>query len=135
METLEERLEAVVEELSFAGDWTDRYRLLIQWGEEAEALPEAERLPEDEVSGCSSPLWLRVRRAGGLLEVRGYSPGMLPQALVAVVSRLFDGLPEARGSVPDILDRLELKRHLSPTRALVLERMLGRALSSPPGTS
>lgn len=129
METLDDRLAAVVEELAFVGDWTDRYRLLVQWGEEAEALAEDERRPEDEVSGCSSPLWLRVRRVAEVIEVRGYSPGILPQALVALVVRLVDGLPQAVGTAGEILDRLELRRHLSPTRALVLERMLTRVLS------
>lgn len=130
METLESRLDEVVEELSFVGDWTDRYRLLVQWGEEADPLPEAEQVPAWEVSGCSSPLWLKVRRHEGRLEVKGASPGILPKALVAVVCRLFDGLETAQGSACDVLDRLEMRRHLSPTRALVLERMVSRALEA-----
>jgi len=129
MESLETRLAALVEELSFAGDWTDRYRLLVEWGEEGEPLPEADRTPDCEVAGCSSPLWLRVRRVGGLLEVRGFSPGILPKALVAVVTRLFDGLPGAAGSAAELLNRLDLRRNLSPTRVLVLERMFDRALA------
>lgn len=130
METLETRLEGVVEELQFVGEWTDRYRLLVEWGEEAQPLAEDECTAEWEVSGCSSPLWLRVRRVDGVLEVRGASPGILPRALVAVVVRLFDGLTSAEGSAAVLLERLELKRHLSPTRALVLERMLNRALDA-----
>ena len=131
MESLESRLTAVVEELQFAGDWTDRYRLLVEWGEAAEALPEEERVEADEVAGCSSPLWLRVRRHGGALEVKGASTGILPKALLAVVYRLFDGLVEAEGSVDNLMERLELNRHLSPTRAIVLERMFGRVLACP----
>lgn len=135
METLESRLQDLVEELTFAGDWTDRYRLLVQWGEETEPLTEAECTSADEVSGCSSPLWLRAQRRDGVLNVRGASPGILPKALVAVVVRLFDGLPVAEGSVANIMTRLELNRHLSPTRALVLERMLTRALDASAGAS
>lgn len=131
MDTLDTRLDALVEELTFAGDWTDRYRLLVEWGEEVEPLPEAECTASEEVVGCSSPLWLKVRRTNGFLEVRGASPGILPKALVAVVCRLFDGLAETSGSPLDIMERLELQRHLSPTRALVLERMLTRALAAP----
>jgi cysteine desulfuration protein SufE len=130
METLESRLESVAEELSFVGDWTDRYRLLVEWGEQVEPLPEAECTSADEVVGCSSPLWLRARLVGDDLEVKGSSPGILPKALVAVVVRLFDGLKDPEGDVADIMNRLELKKHLSPTRALVLERMLKRALEA-----
>jgi len=129
MESLESRLSDLVEELTLAGDWNDRYRLLVEWGEEAEALPEKERRPEFEVSGCSSPLWLRVRRIDGRLEVQGCSPGILPKALLAVVTRLFHGLENVQGTAEAIVDRLEMRRNLSPTRVLVLERMLTRALN------
>jgi len=131
METLETRLADIAQELTFVGDWTDRYRLLVEWGEEAEALPEADRLPEWEVSGCSSPLWLRVQWSDDRLEVQGASPGILPQALVALVGRLFDGLEDVHGSDSQIVERLELGKNLSPTRLLVFKRMLDRALHCP----
>ena len=131
MESLETRLTDLVEELTFAGDWNDRYRLLVEWGEALEPLPEDQRLPQWEVSGCSSPLWLRVRWVDGQLEVRGASPGILPQALVGVVVRLFDGVEVVQGTAASLIDQLEMRRNLSPTRLLVLERMLDRALSCP----
>lgn len=128
MESLETRLAEVIDELSCAGDWTDRYRLLVEWGEVAEPLPEGERSSEWEVAGCSSPLWLKVERTDGRLRVRGYSPGLLPRALVALVMRLFDGVSDTHATAAELIDRLGLRRHLSPTRLLVLERMLDRAL-------
>jgi len=131
MDSLETRLAALVEELTFAGDWTDRYRLLVEWGEAGESLPEADRSQEWDVPGCSSPLWLRARWVAGRLEVRGFSPGLLPKALVAVVTRLFDGLAGASGSAANLVDRLDLRRNLSPTRVLVLERLFDRALNCP----
>jgi len=133
MESLESRLADLVEELTFAGDWTDRYRLLVEWGEATPALPEVERTADWEVTGCSSPLWLKVGWADGHLDVRGASPGILPKALLAVVVRLFHGLSESSGSAAVIVDALELRRHLSPIRLLVLERMLNRVLTSREG--
>ena len=129
MDELDRRVAELMEELDFAGDWNDRYRLLVEWGEQLEPLAEAECLKAWEVSGCSSPLWLRVRPAQGRLEVRGSSPGILPKALLAVVVRLFDGLRLAQGSGPALVDKLGFRRHLSPTRVLVLERMFERALN------
>lgn len=129
METLESRLAEVVEELEFAGEWNDRYRLLVQWGEEAPQMPEADRLDADLVPGCSSPLWLRVHREAGAIAVSGASPGLLPMALVALLIRLFDGVESAEGTPSLVMDQLDLRRHLSPSRALVFERMLTQALS------
>lgn len=128
METLENRLDEVTSELELAGDWNDRYRLLVEWGDEAEPLAAGDCGAEWAVAGCSSPLWLRVRLADGRLEVRGASPGLLPRALAALVGRLFDGLEPQVPPSFSVLDRLELRRHISPTRYLVLERMVDRAL-------
>ncbi len=125
MDDLESRLEAVLEELSLEGDWNDRYRLLVSWGDEAIPLPEEERRALDEVPGCSSPLWLRVEKTERL-SVRAASPGLLPRALATLVCRLFDGLNEVPGEFPPIVERLDLRRHLSPTRVLTFERMLER---------
>jgi len=131
METLTSRLASLVEELEFAGEWNDRYRLMVEWGEDLEPLAEDARGPETEVPGCSSPLWFSARWESGVLVVRGASPGILPRALVALVCRLFDGLSEVSGSVGQIMDTLGLARNLSPTRTLVMERLLGRALNCP----
>lgn len=126
MESLESRLADLGEELAYAGDWTDRYRLLVEWGEALDVLPDDECTTEWEVSGCSSPLWLRVEWAQGRLRIRGASPGVLPKALLAVVVRLFDGLSDV-SQVPDVVGVLELRKHLSPIRLMVLEQMLHRA--------
>jgi cysteine desulfuration protein SufE len=130
METLESRLDDLVAELELAGDWTDRYRMLVTWGEELTPLDAGFQTPDWEVSGCSSPLWLRAVRTDGVLAVSGASPGILPKALVALVVRVFDGLASAEGTAASVLDRLDLRRHLSPTRFLVLERMVNRALEA-----
>lgn len=125
MDDLESRLDGVLEELSLEGDWNDRYRLLVAWGDEAEPLPEAERTAADEVPGCSSPLWLRVEKRE-VLCVRAASPGVLPRALASLICRLFDGLPSLPDEFPPTVDRLDLRRHLSQTRLFTFERMLER---------
>jgi cysteine desulfuration protein SufE len=130
MDSLESRITLVEDEFSLDGDWNDRYRLLVEWGAADTPLAEDQRLPEWEVSGCSSPLWLKVGWTGDAVEVRGASPGLLPRALAALVVRLFDGLNDVTGATPALLDRLDLRRHLSPTRGLALERMLERVRTS-----
>ena len=125
MDELESRLKLIADELEFEGDWNDRYRLLVAWGEQAVPLPENERAAEDEVPGCSSPLWLKVERADGL-RVRSASTGLLPRALASLVCRLFDGLEHLPETLPPIVETLDLRPHLSPTRVFTFERMLER---------
>ena len=134
MDSLEERILLVEDEFSLVGDWNDRYRLLVEWGDAAPPLPEDERCPEWEVAGCSSPLWLKVTWQGDTIQVRGASPGLLPRALAALLVRLFDGLDDVSGATPALLERLDLRRHLSPTRGMALERMLERIRTAPKAT-
>lgn len=124
--TLDDRLDALDAEFELAGDWNDRYRLLVEWGEALEALPEDERTPQWEVTGCSSPLWLKVTMEPGRLSVSGASPGILPKALLALVVHTFDGLTTLTGTPAQVLERWGVARHLSPTRMLVLERLVDR---------
>lgn len=124
--TLDERLDELAAELELAGDWNDRYRLLVEWGEALEALPEDQRTAEWEVTGCSSPLWLKVSTDHGRLVVQGTSPGILPKALLALVVHTFDGLNNLTGTPAEVLERWGVARHLSPTRTLVLERLVAR---------
>lgn len=130
MNALDERVADLKAELELAGGWTDRYRQLVEWGEALEPLDEALRTDELLVSGCSSPLWLQVRAVDGVWAVHGASTGILAQALLAVVVRLFDGLPVQGAEAAAVAHELELDRNLSPTRALVFERMLGRVLEA-----
>lgn len=132
-DTLDTRVQAVLDELSLEEDWNGRYRLLVAWGEEAPALGAEDCHEDTALTGCSSPAWLKVEAVGGVLAVRGHSEGYLPRALLALTTRLFDGLavpptvpwPEAA----TLRDRLGLTRHLSPTRALALLWMFERALA------
>lgn len=127
--TLDERLDDLTAEFELAGDWNDRYRLLVEWGEALEALPEDQRTAEWEVTGCSSPLWLKVTRELDRLSVSGASPGILPKALLALVVHTFDGLTDLTRTPAEVIGRWGVARHLSPTRSLVLERLVARVYS------
>jgi cysteine desulfuration protein SufE len=131
METLEGRLAEVEAEFELVGEWNDRYRLMVDWGTELTPLPPSQRIDENFVHGCSSPLWLSAKVVDGVLAVSGYSPGVLPLALVALLVRLYDGLPVTAGVVEktDVAHRLGLSRHLTPTRELTFGRLLARVES------
>ena len=135
METLEDRVAEIEAEFELVGEWNDRYRLLVDWGIALKALPEAERTETWFVSGCSSPLWLKAELLHGVCSVGGFSPGVLPNALVALLVRLYDGLPaDGLGPELNLSQRLDLGRHLTPTRELTfgrLQKLVAQALRSP----
>ena len=124
--------EAVVEDFEFLEDWEDRYRMVIEMGKAMEPLPEALKVPATKVEGCASQVWLHPRFERGHFHFEGDSDAMIVRGLIAVLHRLYDGLPVAE--VPKVdaraeLGRLGLEENLSAQRSNGLRAMIGRIRS------
>ena len=121
--------EAVVEDFEFLDDWEDRYRMVIEMGRDMAPLDDALKVPATKVDGCASQVWLHPQIEGGTFHFRGDSDAMIVRGLIAVLHRLYDGLPVAE--VPGVDARAELARlglndHLSAQRSNGLRAMIER---------
>ena len=121
--------EELVEDFEFLEDWEDRYRHVIEEGKAMEPLAEALRVPATKVDGCASQVWLHAEFPGGKLHFDGASDAMIVSGLIAVLRKLYNGLPpgevvavDARGE----LGRLGLNDHLSAQRSNGLRAMIDR---------
>jgi cysteine desulfuration protein SufE len=91
-------LDTLADEFDLLGDPTDpeRYRHLMDLGQDLAPLSEAERNEANKVRGCTSQVWLVSEPMEGRLHFRGDSDSDIVRGLVAVLHRLFDGRePEA----------------------------------------
>ena len=52
--------DAIIDEFSFFGDWTERYQYLIDLGRKLAPFPEADKTEANKVHGCQSQVWLVV---------------------------------------------------------------------------
>ncbi|MDJ0821685.1 MAG: SufE family protein [Paracoccaceae bacterium] len=124
--------EDVVEDFEFLEDWEDRYRMVIEMGKAMEPLPEALRVPATKVEGCASQVWLHPQIEGGVFHFYGDSDAMIVRGLIAVLRRLYDGLPVSdvpKVNARDELGRLGLNDHLSAQRSNGLRAMIERIRS------
>lgn len=125
--------DAIAENLSFLEDWEDRYRYLIELGQDLPPLAEEERNAANKVHGCASQVWL-VTEAGGtesdaVLTYRGESDALIVKGLVAVLLALYSGRSAADIAATDalpILDSIGLREHLSTQRSNGLAAMVAR---------
>ncbi|MGR3272073.1 SufE family protein [Thalassococcus profundi] len=125
----QEAFEDVVADFEFLEDWEDRYRLVIEMGKAMEPLPEALRVPATKVEGCASQVWLHPEISDGVYHFRGDSDAMIVRGLIAVLHRLYDGVPVAEVGKVDArteLGRLGLHDHLSAQRSNGLRAMIER---------
>ncbi|SIS88849.1 Cysteine desulfuration protein SufE [Roseivivax lentus] len=121
--------EEVVEDFAFLDDWEDRYRLVIEMGRDMEPLDEALKVPATKVDGCASQVWLHPRIEAGRFHFRGDSDAMIVRGLIAVLRKLYDGLPLGEVAKVDAraeLGRLGLNDHLSAQRSNGLRAMIER---------
>ena len=121
--------EEVVADFEFLDDWEDRYRMVIEIGKDMAPLPEALRVPATKVEGCASQVWLHVAPEDGAFRFRGDSDALIVKGLIALLHRLYDGLPLSEVGRVDAraeLGRLGLHEHLSAQRSNGLTAMIER---------
>jgi cysteine desulfuration protein SufE len=119
----------IVETLGFFDDWEDRYRYIIDLGKSLPAMPEASRREELLVRGCQSQVWLDWRERDGRLFFTIDSDALIVRGLIALVLAAFNGrTPRAilDFDIDGYFARLDLLKHLSPTRGNGLRAMVQR---------
>lgn len=128
--------EELVEDFEFLDDWEDRYRLVIEEGKAMAPLDAALKVPATKVEGCASQVWLHIAPKEGEMYFDGESDAMIVNGLIAVLRKLYNGVPMA--DVPAIDARAEMARlglndHLSAQRSNGLRAMIERVRGSAAG--
>jgi cysteine desulfuration protein SufE len=127
-------IEALVEEFDFLDDWEERYRYLIDLGQALPPLAPDERNESTKVQGCVSQVWLVLERdEASRLRLRGESDAHIVRGLVALLVRLYDGRSPQEAEAIDpraVLARIGLAEHLSPQRSNGLSSMVARIQAS-----
>ena len=123
--------EEIAEALEFFDDWEDRYRYIIDLGKDLPPLPENLRTEDRYVHGCQSQVWIdhRLDAETGHLQFVIDSDALIVKGLAGIVlAALNDRSPGviANTDVEAYFERLDLLKHLSPTRGNGLRAMVER---------
>ena len=128
--------EELVEDFEFLDDWEDRYRMVIEEGKSMPPLDPALKVPATKVDGCASQVWLHVAPQEGRMHFEGESDAMIVNGLIAVLRRLYNGVPLPEVAAIDAraeMGRLGLNDHLSAQRSNGLRAMIERLRASAAG--
>ncbi len=121
--------EEIVEDFEFLDDWEERYAHVIELGKAMAPLDEALKVPATKVDGCASQVWLHPKIEDGVFSFEGDSDAMIVRGLVAVLAKLYNGVPvEAVVKVDALAEmtRLGLNEHLSAQRSNGVRAMIER---------
>jgi len=116
----------IIDEFEMFDDWSDKYEHLI---DEAKSLPQIDEKYKNEdhiVKGCQSQVWLHADHENGRIHFSADSDAIITKGMIALLLRVLnDRTPdEIINAKLDFIDKINLKEHLSPTRANGLVSMV-----------
>lgn len=119
METINEAQDEIIEEFNEFTDWMDKYQLLIDLGNDLEALDEKYKTEQNLIDGCQSRVWLQCDMKDGKLIFTADSDALIVKGIIALLIRVLSGHTPKEILDADLyfIDRIGLHEHLSPTRS------------------
>ena len=107
------------ENFSYLSDWEDKYRYLIELGDNLPPFDEADKTDANKVEGCMSQVWFVYRKDGDKYVFNATSDAHIVRGLEAVLLTLVNGKTATEIQALDLaadFRRLGLEEHISPTR-------------------
>ncbi len=128
-------IDEIIENFQFLEDWDDRYKYLIELGNDLEPLPPEAQTRENKVQGCVSQVWVISSKGEGddpVLTFRGASDAHIVSGLIAVTFAIFSGKTASSILKQDekaIFDQIDLSEHITPQRSNGLKALVERIKS------
>ncbi|SDW12154.1 SufE family protein [Marinobacter mobilis] len=124
-------LDDVFDAFEFLDDWEERYAYIIDLGKQLPAFPDNERTEENYVHGCQSQVWLThfQDECDSKLYLMIDSDAMIVRGLAAIILVALNGKTPRdllTTDIDELFERLDLFRHISPTRGNGLRAMVGK---------
>ncbi len=126
--TLKEREKQFSEDFDMFESWDEKYEYIMSLGAQLPKIPEDHKNETTRVAGCQSASWLEVENRDGKLYYRGDSEAILGKGVISLLLNIINGsTPEEVLAYDfDLIKKIKLKEHLSPTRQQGLESVMSR---------
>ena len=117
--SINELQDEVVEEFSDFEDWMDKYQMLIDLGNDLDALDEKYKNEQNIIDGCQSRVWLQCDNIDGKLVFTADSDALIVKGIIALLIRVVSNHTpqEILDAVFYFGEKIGLREHLSPTRS------------------
>ena len=89
MNTIEQKVNEIKEDLDFLEDELSKYEYIIDLGKKLEAFDEKDKISENIVHGCTSQVWLTHEIKDGKMYFHGTSDAIIVKGLVFMILKIF----------------------------------------------
>lgn len=123
---IEQRQDRIIREFKVFDDWMDKYKHIIQLGNQLKPLSPENKNDSNLVKGCQSQVWLVASYDHGQVKFEADSDAAITKGLVALVVRLYTNQSPEQilKTQPRFIHEIGMTEHLSPTRANGLASMV-----------
>ncbi|WP_077196950.1 SufE family protein [Prevotella ihumii] len=117
--SINEIQDEVIAEFSEFTDWMDKYQMLIDLGNELDALDAQYKTEQNLIDGCQSRVWLQCDMEEGNLVFTADSDALITKGIIALLIRVISGHTPQEIIDADLyfIEQIGLHQHLSPTRS------------------
>ena len=115
---IKDKIDELKEELSFFEEELEKYEYIIEIGKTSKSLKETDRIEENLIQGCTSKLWLIIKKDGNNLILSTDSDTVIVRGLAKIIEDIFSN-QKAKDIVDfdvDILKDLGLTQIITPSR-------------------
>lgn len=118
MNTIEQRVNEIKEDLDFFDDELAKYEYIIDLGKKLEEFNEEDKIPANIVHGCTSQVWLTHEIKDGKMFFYGTSDAIIVKGLVYMILKIFSNsrIEELKEVDMDIVHELKLSEVITPNR-------------------
>ncbi len=121
--------EEILDTFEFLDDWEERYAYIIDLGKKLPAFPDEDKVEEHYVHGCQSQVWLihYLDETTGKLYLLIESDALIVRGLAAIVLATLNAKTPGEllsVNIEEIFEKMDLIRHVSPTRGNGLRSMV-----------
>jgi len=126
METIQQTIHTIKDDLDFFDDELQKYEYIIDLGKKLEPIEESQKSEENLVQGCTSQVWLVPHIENDTLELSGTSDAVIVKGLVYIVLQIFNHrtLNEINEFDLNILNELGLGEIITPNRQSGVQGMI-----------
>ncbi|GAB4453783.1 MAG: SufE family protein [Bacteroidia bacterium] len=110
----------------FGNDWEAKYNYIIELGKELPPIPSEYKRDEYLIKGCQSRVWLKAEKENEIINFYADSDALIPKGIIALLLKLVNHqkAKDIANYNFEIIEKIGLQQHLSPTRANGLVSMI-----------
>lgn len=124
--TISQIQEEIIADFSMFEDWESKYEYMIDLGKNLPLIDPKYKTEQYLIKGCQSQVWLHADLEQDKVIFTADSDAIITKGIVAILINVFSGQKaiDILEANLDFIDKIELKEHLSPTRANGLVSMI-----------